>query len=169
MAVVGGIAAVQGSAEPAGGPGSSAVADADTAPLPGVGALPGGASSCGKYQLSLVERDFAIDGTVTAIAPPRFDLEPEVSSPYGPDYYAEVTLRVQTWYLGGRSETVTLHMGRPDRLGPEGIVMTYGIGTRLLVSGVVSDIEGEGLIGQECGATRYYDEATAAEWAAATD
>jgi hypothetical protein len=46
---------------------------------------------------------------------------------------------------------------------------TYDLGTRLLVSGMVSDVEGRGPIGEGCGFTRYYDAQTAAEWAAAMD
>ena len=126
-----------------------------------VGALPtADAASCPEYYPALVaQQDVALDGTVTEIGAPRFGPEPAGSAP---DFYVEVTLRVNAWYLGGTGETVTLHMERPD-------LPTYEEDSRLLVSGVVSAIEGQGLIAPGCGLTRYYDEATAAEWAAATD
>jgi hypothetical protein len=130
------------------------------------GELPAGAlptadpASCPGYSPALVaQQDFALDGTVTEIGAPRFGPEPAGSAP---DFYVEVTLRVNAWFRGGTGETVTLHMERPD-------LPTYEEGSRLLVSGVVSAIEGQGLIAPGCGLSRYYDERTAAEWAAATD
>jgi hypothetical protein len=132
-----------------------AAGELPTGPLPTTGA-----ASCPEYSPALVaQQDFALDGTVTEIGAPRFGPEPAGSAP---DFYVEVTLRVNAWYLGGTGETVTLHMERPD-------LPTYKEDSRLLVSGVVSAIEGQGLIAPGCGFTRYYDEATAAEWAAATD
>ncbi|MDT0275389.1 hypothetical protein [Blastococcus goldschmidtiae] len=134
------------------------------------GALPATrAASCPEYSPALVgERDFALDGTVTGIGEQRF---PRLPGETESDGYYSVTFEVHTWYLGGTGGTVTLHMEElPYLPTPEGgSVETYGVGTRLLVSGVVSEIEGRGLIGQGCGYTRYHDEQTAAEWTAATD
>ncbi|WP_040339553.1 hypothetical protein [Candidatus Blastococcus massiliensis] len=137
------------------------------------GELPAGplptaeAASCPEYSPALVaQQDFALDGTVTEIGAPRFGPEPAGSAP---DTYLEVTFRVHGWYRGGTGETVSLHLENPYTQLPEGSPDTYFVGTRLLVSGVASEIEGQGLIGQGCGFTRYFDAQTAAEWAAATD
>ncbi|MGY2129495.1 hypothetical protein [Blastococcus sp. SYSU DS0617] len=134
------------------------------------GALPATrAVSCPEYSPALVgQRDFALDGTVTGIGEQRF---PRLPGETEADSFYSVTFRVHAWYRGGTGERVTLHMEELPYLStPEGgSIETYGVGTRLLVSGDVSDIVGRGLIGQGCGFTRYYDEQTAAEWAAATD
>lgn len=138
------------------------------------GTLPAGplpatdGASCSAYSPAMVAgKDFALDGTVTAIGEQRFPLLPGET---WADAYYSVTFRVHAWYRGGAGGTVTLHMDGPFPETPEGgSVEAYAHGTRLLVSGVLSDVEGQGLIGQGCGFTRYYDEATAAEWAAATD
>ncbi len=133
------------------------------------GALPATrAASCSEYAPALIgQRDFSLDGTVTDIGEQRFPLLPgETES----DGYFAVTFDVHTWYRGGEGGTVTLHMENDPYLStPQGSAETYGVGTRLLVSGDVSDVEGRGPIAQGCGFTRYYDEQTAAEWAAATD
>jgi hypothetical protein len=136
------------------------------------GELPAGplpatdAAGCDEYSPALVaDKDFALDGTVTEMGMQRFTQVPE-----DPVSYYAVTFRVHSWYRGGAGETVTLHMEWPFPRTPEGeSTETYAVGTRLLASGVLSDVAGEGLIGQGCGFSRYYDEATAAEWAAATD
>lgn len=160
------------------GPGvpPDAVADADTAspmdavtdtsPPTGVGALPGNAAAeCPKYSPSLIAAtDFAFSGTVTAIGPSR--IPPDV--PGLINTTAEVTFRVDTWFHGGTGEIVRVHLEKPDLKSTDRAIDTYGIGTRLLVSGSIGDGEGYRAWGY-CGNTRYYDEATAAEWAAATD
>ena len=120
-----------------------------------------GTASCSAYSPALVAgKDFALDGTVTGIGEQRFPPVPE-----DPDSYHSVTLDVHTWYRGGTGETVTIHLSPTSAASSE----AYDLGTRLLVSGVLSDVEGRGLVGEGCGFTRYHDEATAAEWAAATD
>ena len=110
----------------------------------------------------MAQQDVALDGTVTAIGERRFAPLPGETEA---DSYYSVTFRVHAWYGGGTGETVTIHMSPTSAASSE----AYTLGTRLLVSGVLSDVEGRGLLGQACGFTRYYDEATAAEWAAATD
>lgn len=140
-----------------------AAGDLPAGPLPDTDA-----TSCPGYSPALVAgKDVALDGTVTDIGEQRF---PRLPGETEADGYFAVTLRVHDWYRGGPGETVTLHMGSPYLTTPDGEnALTYDIGTRLLVSGMVGDIEGRGPISEGCGFTRYYDETTAAEWAAATD
>ncbi|WP_336031909.1 hypothetical protein [Geodermatophilus sp. FMUSA9-8] len=140
-----------------------AAAELPAGPLPAPGA-----AGCSAYSPALVAgQDFALDGTVTDIGEQRFAPLPGETDA---DYDNSVTLRVHAWYRGGAGETVTLHMDGPFPQTPEGgFAETYAVGTRLLVAGELSDVEGRGLIGQGCGLTRYYDPTTAAEWAAATD
>jgi hypothetical protein len=125
-------------------------------------------AGCAEYSPALVAgKDFALDGTVTEIGLQRFDPLPGETEA---DYDFSVTFQVHAWYRGGAGGTVTLHMDGPFPETSEGVsVEAYAHGSRLLVSGRLSDVEGRGLIGEGCGFTRYYDEATAAEWAAATD
>jgi hypothetical protein len=133
-------------------------------PLPALGE-----ADCPEYSPDLVDqRDFALDGTVTGIGEQHF---PRLPGGTEADGYFSITFQVHDWYRGGSGETVVVHMGSPYELtAPDGGgAETYAVGTRLLVSGMVSDIEGRGPIAEGCGFTRYYDEATAAEWAAATD
>ena len=134
-----------------------------TGPLPAIDT-----AGCPEYSPALVAaKDFALDGTVTGIGEQRFAPLPGETEA---DSYYSVTFQVHAWYRGGAGESVTLHMDGPYPRTPGGQSLeTYAHGTRLLVSGVLSDVEGRGLIGEGCGFTRYYDEATAAEWAAATD
>ncbi|SDE97633.1 hypothetical protein SAMN05660662_0490 [Blastococcus aurantiacus] len=134
-----------------------------TGPLPATGA-----ESCTGYSPALVgQQDVALDGTVIEIGEQRF---PRLPGETEADGYFSVTFQVHGWYRGGPGETVTLHMESPYLTTPEGdSIETYTIGTRLLVAGRLSDVAGRGLIAQSCGFTRYYDEATATEWAAATD
>lgn len=132
------------------------------------GPLPAtGTARCPEYSPALVaQQDVALDGTVTEIGEQRFAPLPGETEA---DSYYSVTFRVHAWYRGDAAETVTLHMSSPYLPTPEGSGETYAVGTRLLVSGMVSDVEGRGPLAQGCGFTRYYDAATAAEWAAATD
>ena len=127
-----------------------------------------GGAGCSEYSPALVAgKDFALDGTVTTYGRQLF---PPLPGETDADYVVSVTLEVHAWYRGGAGETVTLHMDGPFPETPGGEpVEAYAQGTRLLISGELSDVAGRGLIGQGCGYTRYYDEATAAEWAAVTD
>ncbi|MBN1092917.1 hypothetical protein JKP75_10290 [Blastococcus sp. TML/M2B] len=134
------------------------------------GELPAGplpeedASGCPGYSPALVaETGFALDGTVTEIGQQRFPPLPGDPA----DGYYSVTFEVHAWYRGGTGETVTVHMTAPYVETAQGFDETYALGSRLLVAGDVSDVEGRGPIAEGCGLIRYYDEATAAEWAAA--
>lgn len=114
---------------------------------------------------TLAGRDFAFDGTVTAIGAGTTD-RPGM----GKLGYAGVTFDVHEWFAGGDDATTTVDIDHPggdpsrdvgDELGP-----SYAVGTRLLVSGahrwgLETD---EDLIAWGCGFTRYYDERTAAVW-----
>jgi hypothetical protein len=169
LVVVGGSAVVWG---PLGSASSPAAAPT------GVGALPGDATGdCTGYTLDrFTERltepgFFALDGTVTAVEPGA-DLSPEM-----PTQYSTVTFRVGTWFHGGSGDTVEVFLDPPG--SEDSDVRSYGVGTRLLVSGVLGDTarpsgtmtatEDMGFFGFSCGYSRYYDEQTAADWAAATD
>lgn len=135
----------------------------------------GGAASCA-YGYSpdvMAERtEFAFDGTVISIGPPRSDhrrSRPE-------EELVGVTLRVNQWFRGDTGESVVVDMPAPasattgeDSLGsPE-----YGVGTRMLVSGTPRWGGGDPLAAAiawwGCGGfTRYYSAEVAAEWADAT-
>jgi len=130
------------------------------------------AASCVEaYSLtSLKGRAFAFDGTVTAIGPARSN-RPGVRL----DLVA-ATFTVNEWFRGGSSPTATVDMSPPRSAQPidmsaETWEPSYGVGTRLLVSGeprwggapLKDAIAWEG-----CGGfTRYFDKATADGWRAA--
>ena len=85
----------------------------------------------------------------------------------GPDYVG-VTFRVHQWFTGGSGSSVTVDLLAPvtlDRGSEEAI--SYGVGTRLLVAGTArwSGAPLDKPVGWECGFTRYWDQATAVEWA----
>jgi len=115
---------------------------------------------------SVTGRAFAFDGTVTAIGPARSN-RPGV----GLDLVA-ATFSVNHWYKGGSGSTVTVdidHTGTGKWI--EDSAPAYGIGSRLLVSGMPRS-GGAALtdaIAWGCGFTRYYDKATADSWQAAFD
>jgi hypothetical protein len=175
--LVAAVAAVGGGTVAAWDPssGGSSRVVADTPPPTGVGALPGSASEdCQGYSpVGLAghltdEGAFAFDGTVTGVEPGA-DLGPEM-----PREDVTVTFRVQTWYSGGPGATVDVLLDGPDT--EDSMVSTYGVGTRLLVSGALASTERPSgaltatedmaYFGSSCGYTRYFDEVTAAEWAA---
>ncbi|GAA3349153.1 hypothetical protein GCM10020358_70260 [Amorphoplanes nipponensis] len=106
---------------------------------------------------------FAFDGTVVAFGPAHSD------RPRGVLHHVGVTFTVSEWFAGGSGPTVTVDMPQPGGWSEDGLV-TYGLGSRLLVSGdhrwggtTMADA-----IAGYCGFTRYYDEATADSWRAAT-
>jgi hypothetical protein len=130
-------------------------------------ALPdSGAGRCvEQYSSSAIAgRAFAFDGTVTTITPGQTDQSDSSLS------LDAVTFTVNEWFVGGSDQTVTVDMMPPD---PDGLGETppiYDVGTRLLVGGEprwggapLSDPVAWG-----CGFTRYYDDATADTWRAAT-
>ncbi|MEU8231035.1 hypothetical protein AB0C12_15685 [Actinoplanes sp. NPDC048967] len=133
------------------------------------GAIPDEANGSCAFSYSpreVARRAFTFDGTVTAIGPGRSDRPDSVLAHVG------VTFTVNEWFTGGSGRTVTVDMSPPfgGRVtmgyGPP----TYGIGTRLLVSGehrwggkTMADA-----IAWGCQFTRYYDPATADSWREAT-
>jgi len=105
------------------------------------------ASCAFSYPDTLGERGFAFDGTVTAI-------EDETT-----------TFRVERWYAGGEGDSVAVPL-RPTeaQFEVESVPVyapSYEIGTRMLVSG--EEDQGTTFVWQ-CGFTRYWDAATAADW-----
>ena len=128
----------------------------------------GGNASCveGYSPTSVTGRAFAFDGTITAIGPARSN-HPGV----GLDLVA-ATFTVNHWYKGGSGSTVTVDIDHTAAgKSIEDSLPAYGIGSRLLVSGMprwggaaLTDA-----IAWGCGFTRYYDKATADSWRAAFD
>ena len=118
------------------------------------GALPdAGATGCAyPYErATLAESGWALDATVAAIRLHR--------------HSARVTLDVNRWYRGGTGERVRVTMSSPHRDDAgQHPHPTYGVGTRLLLSGELS--RGDVLV-WSCGFTRYHDERTAATWSSA--
>ena len=128
-----------------------------------VGAVSGaGVGSCVEiYDLvRLKNRAFAFDGTVT---------QTEVSKPLADgtgalDGYLAVTFHVNEWFKGGAQSNVTVDMFGPAANSAQ--EMSYGVGSRLLVSGEprFGGSPLKAAVAWGCGFTRYYDEATAASW-----
>ena len=124
------------------------------------------ASDCTGYTLAgLAERTFVFDGTVTAIGD-------DVSNRPGMGQLdlAGVTFSVNEWYRGDGPDTVTIDLpisGRAVSAGDDD-GPSYGVGTRLLVSGEPrwgGDAAFDQPIAWTCGGfTRYYDPETAQAW-----
>lgn len=137
----------------------------------GVGALPdSGVASCveGYSTATLAGRSFAFDGTVTALGPPRTN-RAGAALPL-----AGVTFHVNDWFTGGSGDSVTVDLTAPTKArsgsSTDEAVPSYGVGTRLLVSGEPrwGGAPLDNAIAWGCGFTRYYDAQTAAAWAGAT-
>jgi hypothetical protein len=121
----------------------------------------GGLSCVEQYSLqTLAGRGFAFAGTVASIG--QNSSGGEVADPYVP-----VSFTVQQWFRGGAGTTVTVAMFAPDLVSSAGSA-TYSVGSRLLVSGERSGAQPrpDQLIAWACGFSRWYDDATAAEWEA---
>lgn len=151
---------VRGDTRPQAGP--------STSPLGGVGPLPDGAAAgcVESYSPAAVSgRAFAFDGTVTNIGPARTN-RPGVELDL-----ANVTFRVNQWFQGGDAATVAVDMTAPDARGItfEG-GPSYGLGTRLLVSGEPrwGGNPLDNAIAWGCGFTRYYAPSEASQWAGTT-
>lgn len=153
-----------------------APSSSSSAPAPGQnprsGALPSGASvDCvERYGLrTLRKRAFAFDGSVLRVAGNSGRTIGTEADPY-----AAVTFKVHEWFRGGSRPEITVamfpptttptpgHAGAPNaEQGP-----SYGIGTRLLVSGEPrwggSPLHDP--IAWPCGFSRYYDQASATAW-----
>ena len=132
----------------------------------GQGALPGeGQASCAtEYSPGEVaQRAFAFSGTVRSTGPSRTNRD-RVAMPL-----VSATFHVDHWFAGGSGQTVTIDIVDPKRgVRSSAASPSYGIGTRLLVSGEhrweVADPND--LLAWSCGFTRYYDTATATSWRA---
>lgn len=139
-------------------------------PISSHGPLPSNLSaSCVEgYDLTaLKDRAFAFDGTVSHTT----DMQPPTDGSGALDGYLTVTFNVHQWFKGGDQGTVTLDMIGPminsvqqRRYSVQ--QMSYGVGTRLLVSGEprFGGPPLQAAIGWPCGFTRYYDKDTAASW-----
>jgi hypothetical protein len=120
---------------------------APTQPPAGNNGGGGGISMCLAFTMEdLQARDFAFDGTVTAIDGNRATFTVNDGF-WGVDDGASVTLQAD------------LMVGEPEVVALEGGPLLI-VGDRYLVSG-------DDDIAWSCGYTQVYDEATAAEWAAA--
>ena len=147
---------------PAPGRSASPVPSANRGPLPS-----NLSASCVQgYDLTtLKSRAFAFDGTVTRTSA----MQPPADGSGALDGYLTVTFSANEWFRGGDQTTVTV-----DMLGPldmHGMInseqeMSYGLGTRLLVSGEprFGGRPLQAAIAWGCGFTRYYDKDTAALW-----
>ena len=121
---------------------------------------------------TLAERTFAFDGTVVGIGPGTTN-RPDM----GQMGTVAVTFQVTEWFRAGEGPEVTVDMvgslesweqweeDENSYWHPP-----YDVGTRLLVSGEPrwDGAPLEDAIAWTCGFTRYYDEATADAWRAAT-
>lgn len=152
------------------GPGRE-VAAPSSAPAERTGALPdGGAASCAfePTEANLAQRSFAFDGTVAAIGAGTAPTD-------GDDLdlgYATVTFDVERWFAGGSDDQVQVQMtppvdggGAPDESAEGG--PSYGVGTRLLVSGEPrwgGDDPLADAVVWGCGFTVYHDPQTAEVW-----
>jgi hypothetical protein len=145
------VLALAACAEDASGQDGNPTADR-TGPLPD-----GGDASCVEsYAPQAVSgRSFAFDGEVLKIGPSISD-----RGAGGDLNLPGVTFEVREWFSGGQGDTVTVDMQVPA------VDSTYGIGSRLLVSGEPR-WGGSPLtepIAWACGFSRYYDAETAAAW-----
>lgn len=136
-------------------------------PISSQGPLPGNlSSSCAEsYDLTaLKRRAFAFDGTVSGITA----MQPPADGSGALNGYVTVMFTVNEWFRGGDQGTVTLDMIGPmgGSLVIEDQEMSYGVGTRLLVSGEprFGGSPLQAAIAWPCGFTRYYDTGTAASW-----
>jgi hypothetical protein len=114
---------------------------------------------------AVTERDFAFDGTVTAIE--------GAGTASATTSVVTVAFEVHEWLVGGPESgpvsgpvsggaaTVQVRMPAPQRPQHSEAAPSYFVGTRLLVSG--DDSAGE-RTAWACGFTRYHDEDTAATW-----
>jgi hypothetical protein len=110
---------------------------------------------------AVAERDFAFDGTVTAIE--------GAGTASAAGSVVTVTFELHEWLVGGPvsggAATIEVRMPAPDRPQHSEAAPSYFVGTRLLVSGDDSTGERAGeLTAWACGFTRYHDEDTAATW-----
>jgi hypothetical protein len=107
----------------------------------------------------------AFDGTVTSIGEGHSDRSGVSLGLVG------TTFTVNEWFAGGSGKTVTIDMPPPGGNVATGeLPPAYEVGSRLLVSGAHrwNGATMDDAVAWGCGFTRYYDQATADEWRAAT-
>lgn len=130
----------------------------------------GNAAKCAQaYSPAAVSgRAFAFDGTVT-------DIGPAATHRAGGELdLVRVTFHVHQWFRGGATDVVTVDLTPPDVISAEEAIgrggRTYGVGTRLLVSGEPRSggLPLDNALAWGCGFTRYYSPSEAAQWAAAS-
>lgn len=132
-----------------------------------VGALPDGrVNSCVESYspTAVARRAFAFDGTVVEIGPAR-------TNRAGAELpLVAVTFHVNQWFHGGSSASVIVDMAQPIADGAGAPIdeasPSYGVGTRLLVSGEPrwGGAPLDDPIAWGCGFTRYHDTDTAGLW-----
>lgn len=118
-----------------------------------------GAATCAQtYRPAAVaQRAFAFDGTVTDVGDGPNDLGS-----------VAVTFEVREWFHGGSRKTVRVDLAPPSSSQLESSIAggTYGVGSRLLVSGEPrwGGRPLDHAVAWGCGFTRLYDPSTAASW-----
>lgn len=147
---------------PRGGSAGQPAADGAQATRHGPVLFEAAASCVEDYSVAAVaDLAFAFDGTVVDIGESVTD-----RGDAGDLDYAGVTFEVHEWYVGDGPDTFTVDLAPPTEPRVTDVPPSYGIGSRLLVSGQDRWDEGgfSDPIAWGCGFTRYHDEETAAEW-----
>ena len=127
------------------------------------GALPEGMARCVEsYNPQAVTgRAFAFDGVVVDIGASVLDRghEGDLNAP-------GVTFKVREWFSGGSADTVTIDVQVPNTefADPSDLGYSFGIGSRLLVSGRWGGSPLDDPIAWGCGFSRYHDPETARAW-----
>jgi len=126
----------------------------------------GSSASCVEpYALAtLKHRAFAFDGTVTGTAA----MEAPADGSGALAGYSTVTFKVNEWFRGGDRPTVAVDMMSGPESGTVSSVKaaSYGVGTRLLVSGEprFGGAPMNAPMAWGCGFTRPFDKSTAVAW-----
>lgn len=122
-----------------------------------------GASCVEEYDLAMLRgRDFAFDGTVSAIEPAPSGEED--------DPYVDVTFEVDEWFTPDGPAEVVVEMFPPGVLADVGTA-EYSVGSRLLVAGEPrwGGAPLDSPVAWYCGFSRTWDGPTADEWREAFD
>lgn len=128
----------------------------------------GAVASCAEgYNAKTIDnRAFAFDGTIVEIGPGRTN-----KADKGQLDTSAVTFQVNEWFKAGTTETVTVDLMSATSSIAGDDTPAYEVGTRLLVSGEPrwGGAALDDAIAWSCGGfTRYYEQAVADEWRAAT-
>lgn len=127
------------------------------------GAVAIGGDCAAQYSTTTLQTmPIAFDGTVSSIGSERsYDGVSELP-------LISVTFAVREWFRGGTTSTIAVEMSPPDAAASvnDNASTAYGVGTRMLVSGVpkATSPSGDTTVAWGCGFTRYYDESTASLW-----